>query len=269
MHPRIQISFRPVETESSEKTNVAVGLVLDHFYEQLVGLDPKVVIASFWKSVVGKQQKYCDLFKTGAPLHNQEIWPTIDSAALKPLIELLIPDLKVIGHLGKWAGFRKYDETFKMVYIHLANGFKEDRIAAQLVEFLLGKPEPTTRGYLEYFDGDGVDVTAFLQALYILHNDHWDLDFAEARHEVYGMTGAQAEIFAIGVLKSATRKDWPSLVQGGFHDFSDEQLKKASGELRSACTMLRKVAKKFGMVGQLEDESKISLYFEFKGKRKR
>lgn len=265
--PRIEICFRSVENESSEKTNTAVESVLNHFYDQLVDLNPSALIESFWKSVVAKRREYTSLFKI-ADRHDFAYWINADASAFKPLTDLLIPDLKMIGHLGRWAGFKEYDANSRLVYIHLANGFKEARIPAQLVEFLLGKPLPSTRQQLEYVDGDGMDAVAFLQALYVLQCDKWELDFAEARDEVFGMSGTRAEVFAIGVLKSIDRGKWPGFVQNGFHDFNEEELKIMSGQLRTACTMLRKVAKKFGIIGQLEEDSKISLYLEFKGMRK-
>ena len=210
-------------------------------------------INAFWKRIeTRKQPFYQEILFPDGNMHKLIECKRFGLESIRAYIDTLMDDFRIISHLGYWQGFNVYDDINRMVYINIANGFKDDRIAKELIEFIFNRTTFSQNDKIEYIPCNN-NGALLLRAFYVLKGDGWVLDHAKATNRTF-------EIQLTMQVDDKTR-----LLNFAQKAFEDVEVKPSGSGFRTSCTILRTIAKKFSVTVSLKGQPKITLHFELDG----
>lgn len=268
--PRIEVRFRPFDKDLVAKTEAAVQRVLKHSAEQFSRLNHEAAIRSFWNKVTCSKEKYLShIFKTGEERHETWWWKktALETQIKDELATQVISDMAGIAHFTSWSGIKAYVPEFKQHYVHLARGFRDLNISAELLEFILGCEKPSQREHLEYINCGSQNAPNLLVALWLLRSDGWKLNGAKLRTSLEATSGRAPERFTLELELETSPEKLAEVAASCFQDQSAEDCGK-KGELRSACTWLRQCAAVFSVFVVTGKNNRLGIYCEFNGGKK-
>lgn len=242
----------------------SISELLENSYALLLqGDTPRQIIASFWEHIASKKYYHEVMFPAGGSHETSDTFWQGTYDAIKPHMIMLMSDLCMIAHLGKWSGFREYDDQCRKAYLHIGKAFAKLYIAAELVDFIVGKTPIDVREKFEFINV-GKETGALLEALYILRSDGegWDLDTAKSIDKF---------TFAIKLKKVVEKDSAFSIARNAFGITGGDNTtgSQRDGELISATNKLINCAKKYCVeVTNSMNNTTVSIYAEFVGGNK-